>query len=49
MKVEKIPQGYVHIIIKDRRTKYVIYEGIVSTTYRATLVNDTDFIVITLY
>ena len=49
MKVEKIPHGYVHIIIKDRRTKYVIYDGIVTYKYRATLVNDTDFILITLY
>lgn len=48
-KVEKIPAGMVHIVIKDRMTKYVIYEGIVSYKYRATLIHDTDFIIITKY
>lgn len=48
MKINKIPAGNVHIIIKDRITKYVIYEGIVSYSYRAQLVNDSDFIIITI-
>lgn len=48
MKVERIPTGYCHIIIKDRKTRYTIYEGVVSYKYRATLINDNDFIIITV-
>lgn len=47
-KIEKTPTGYCHVVIKDRITGFVIYEGIVSYNYRATLVNNTDFIVITI-
>lgn len=47
-KIEKTSNGYCHVIIKDRITGFVIYEGVVSYNYRATLVNDTDFIVITI-
>ena len=47
-KAYKIPLGSYHVIVKDRTTKWVIYEGVVSHEYRKTLTNNSDLIVITL-